>query len=132
MAIAEARVVLVRDVAAGEAVGYGGEQTMTRPSRIATLGAGYADGYHRISGSSDTHLGGRVAVNGQIAPLVGRVSMDLMTADVTDLPSVVRGDWVELFGLTIPVDEAAAVSGTLGYEFLTGLGRRYERRYVGG
>jgi alanine racemase len=131
VATAEARVLLVRDVAAGEAVGYGGEQTMTRPSRIATLGAGYADGYHRITGSSDTRLGGRVAIDRRIAPLVGRVSMDLMTADVTDFPNVARGDWVELFGPTIPVDEAAAVAGTIGYEFLTGLGRRYERRYVG-
>lgn len=131
VATAEGRILLVRDVPAGEAVGYGGEQTMVRASRIATIGAGYADGYHRVAGSSDRRPGGRVAIRGGIAPLVGRVSMDLMTADVTDLPDVGRGDWVELFGPTIPVDEAAAVAGTIGYEFLTGLGRRYHRRYVG-
>jgi alanine racemase len=127
---AEARVLLVRDVPAGETVGYGGEERMKRQSRIATISAGYADGYHRVAGSSDRRRGGRVAIGGHVVPLVGRVSMDLMTADVTDLPGVSRGDWVELFGATIPVDEAAAFAGTIGYEFLTGLGRRYHRRYV--
>jgi alanine racemase len=58
--------------------------------------------------------------------------MDLMTVDVTDIPRVMRGDWAELFGPHMPVDDVARHAGTIGYELLTGLGRRYERRYVGG
>jgi alanine racemase len=70
-------------------------------------------------------------VRGRFAPLVGRVSMDLMTVDVSDVAGVRRGDWAELFGLNVPVDEVAAHAGTIGYELLTALGRRYARRYVG-
>ena len=57
--------------------------------------------------------------------------MDLLAVDVTDIPGAARGDWAELFGPHVPVDEVATLAGTVGYEFLTGLGRRYERRYVG-
>ena len=64
--------------------------------------------------------------------MVGRVSMDLMVADVTDIPGAARGDWAELFGPTILIDDVADRAGTIGYELLTGLGRRYRRRYLGG
>jgi alanine racemase len=126
---AEARIVQVRDALPGETVGYGAAETLRRNTRIAVLAAGYADGYHRLAGASDRHGGAAVAIRGGIAPLLGRVSMDLIAADVTDIPGAARGDWAELFGPAIPVDAVATRAGTIGYELLTGLGRRYVRHY---
>lgn len=131
VATAEAMVLRVRDTAAGETVGYGATWTATAPARIAILAAGYADGYHRASSSSDDRNGARVFIRGALAPIVGRVSMDLIAVDVTNIPDTGRGDWAELFGPHVPVDEVAAFAGTIGYELLTGLGARYARRYVG-
>jgi alanine racemase len=131
VATAEARVLMVREMAAGETVGYGATETRGGPARIAILCAGYADGYHRAASSRDGRPGARVFVRGRFAPLIGRVSMDLMAVDVTAIHGVTRGDWAELFGPNVPVDEVAAHAGTIGYELLTGLGRRYARRYVG-
>jgi alanine racemase len=128
----EARVLQIREAKRGETVGYGATEALKRPSRIAILGCGYADGYHRRAGSSDRRSGARAYVNGRDAPLVGRVSMDLIAVDVTDVPGVARGDWVELFGANVPVDEVAGNAGTIGYELLTGLGRRLPRSYLGG
>ena len=127
----EARVLQVREAKRGETVGYGAAETLKRPSRIAILGVGYADGYHRRAGSSDRRPGARAYVRGRDAPLVGRVSMDLIAVDVTDIPGVARGDWVELFGANVPVDEVAGHAGTIGYELLTGLGRRCRGAYLG-
>ena len=132
VATLEARVLQVRDAKRGETIGYGAGETLKQASRIAILGIGYADGYHRAAGSADGRPGARAFVHGRSAPLAGRVSMDLITIDVTDIPGVQRGDWVELFGPNVPVDEVAAHAGTIGYELLTGLGGRFERRYVGG
>jgi alanine racemase len=129
---AEARVLAVREVDEGEAVGYGLSERVKRTSRIAILAAGYADGYHRRAGSSDDRKGAHVYIRGRPAPLVGRVSMDLMAADVTDIRAVTRGDWAELFGSSVPIDDLARTAGTIGYELLTGLGRRYARQYLGG
>jgi len=129
---AEARVLAVREVDEGEAVGYGSSERVKRTSRIAILAAGYADGYHRRAGSSDDRKGAHVYIRGRPAPLVGRVSMDLMAADVTDIRAVTRGDWAELFGSSVPIDDLARTAGTIGYELLTGLGRRYARQYLGG
>ena len=129
---AEAMVLRVRDTAAGETVGYGATWTALAPARIAILAAGYADGYHRASSSSDDRKGARVFIRGAFAPIVGRVSMDLIAVDTTHVPGVRRGDWAELFGPNVPVDEVAAYAGTIGYELLTGLGPRYRRQYVGG
>jgi alanine racemase len=126
---AEARVVQVREGEPGETVGYGGAETLKRRARLAVLSAGYADGYHRMAGSSDARPGARVYLRGKFAPLIGRVSMDLITADVTAIPDAARGDWAELFGPHVPVDEAAGHAGTMGYEMLTGIGRRYDRTY---
>ncbi len=119
-------IVQVREVAAGEAVGYGAAWTARRPSRIATLAAGYADGLPRAIG------GGSVALwAGETAcPLVGRVSMDLITADVTDLAQV--PDHLEILNARQGVDDLAGAAGTIGYEILTSLGGRYERVYLGG
>jgi len=127
----EARIAQVRDADAGETVGYGATETLKRRSRVAVLAAGYADGYHRLAGSSDARPGARVFLHGRFAPLVGRISMDLMAIDVTGIPEARRGDWAELFGPHVQVDEAAGHAGTIGYEFLTGLGPRYERIYLG-
>jgi alanine racemase len=127
----EATVLQVREVKRGDTVGYGATEATARASRVAIVGIGYADGYHRRAGSSDTRAGARVHVRGRYAPLIGRISMDLMAIDVTDVPGVARGDAVELIGPHVPVDEVAGHAGTIGYEILTSLGRRYERAYVG-
>jgi len=128
----EARVLQVRDSRSGETVGYGATETLGRPSRLAILAAGYADGYPRHASSSDAKPGARAFLHGLSAPLVGRVSMDLVTVDVTEVPGARRGDWAELFGPNIPVDEVAERAGTIGYELLTRLGHRYHRTYLGG
>ncbi len=129
---AEAMVLQVRDVAAGETVGYGATWTAPAPARIAILAAGYADGYHRAASASDDRKGSRVRIGGAFAPIVGRVSMDLIAVDVTHVPGIARDDWAELFGPNVPVDEVAGLAGTIGYELLTGIGSRYRRTYVGG
>jgi alanine racemase len=127
---AEARILQVRDVRKGETVGYGRTETLKRDSRLAILAAGYADGYVRSGGSSDARPGAWAFVAGRRAPFVGRVSMDLIAVDVTDIPGVEPGQKAELFGHNVPVDEIAAAAGTIGYEFLTGLSRRAERVYT--
>lgn len=132
VATLEARIVRVRDVPEGAAVGYGAAFVARRPSRIAVLSAGYADGYLRRAGASDAGPGAMAAVGGVAVPLAGRVSMDLIAVDVTDAPpdAVHVGAWVELFGPTIPIGDVAAAAGTIDYELLTSLGARADRRYV--
>ena len=124
----EARVIQVRSVAAGAGVGYGHAFTAARPSRIATLAMGYADGWPR-------RLGGRSSASfeGRAAPIVGRVSMDSLTVDVTDLPpgAVREGGFAELIGPHAPLEAVAEAAGTIPYEILTGLGPRLGRVYVG-
>lgn len=134
VATASARVLTVRVAEAGETVGYGATQTLTRRSRLALLAAGYADGYPRLAGSESPHGPARAWIAGYEVPLVGRVSMDLIAVDVTDVPEELceRGAWVELFGPHIAIDSVARHAETIGYELLTGLGRRYARRYVNG
>jgi alanine racemase len=130
----QARVVQVRPVAKGETVGYGGAWTAKRASRVAVVAVGYADGYPRAAGTSDGASGGEAIVAGKHCPLAGRISMDLMAIDVTDLPDgdVRRGEYATLIGGDITVDDVAAFGGTIGYEVLTRLGRRYHRVYRGG
>jgi len=127
----ESRILQVRDVPAGDTVGYGAAETMERDSRVAIASIGYADGYLRAKGGSDRTPGAPVAVAGHRCRLVGRVSMDLIAIDVTDVPAeaVRRGDWVELFGPTVSIDEVAHYGGTIGYELLTGLSPRAARVY---
>lgn len=129
----EAEILQVRQSPEGETLGYGAGETLRRPSRIAVAAIGYADGYPRMLGSSDRLTGAEVFIAGCRAPLLGRVSMDLITIDVTDLPAgaVKRGDQVELFGPRLPVDEVARIGQTIAYELLTGLSRRAVRTYVG-
>ena len=122
----EARIIQVRKVVPGETVGYGAAETVKRPTEIAIISLGYADGYIRQSGGSDMVKGAAAFVNGQPAHLLGRVSMDLIAVDVTGTGAR-RGDFVELIGPNVPVDRVAAHAGTIGYELLTGLSRRAER-----
>ncbi len=119
------QVMALRDVPAGASVGYGATWTAARPSRIATVPMGYGDGYPRHAPS-----GTPVLVADQRAALVGRVSMDLLTVDVTDLAGVEVGAEVELWGRNLPVGEVARAAGTIGYELLAGLPRRLRREYV--
>ncbi|MEJ6479071.1 MAG: alanine racemase [Octadecabacter sp.] len=116
-------VVQIRNVEAGETVGYSNSWTAQRDSRIATLAAGYADGILRA-------LSGNVTLwhGDQPCPLVGRVSMDLLTVDVTDLAETPQT--LSLLSATQTVDDLAALAGTIGYEILTSLGPRYQRRYA--
>jgi alanine racemase len=130
----KARIVQIRNVERGDSVGYGGTWTARRPTRLAIVSAGYADGYFRAAGSNDGTRGAEVVVAGKRCPIAGRVSMDLMAVDVTDLEknAVRRGHMATLIGEGITVDELAHHFGTIGYEVLTGLGPRYARVYKGG
>ena len=127
----QARVVQVRTVPKGETVGYNATWTAKHPARLAVVAVGYADGYPRSASATDAAPGADVIVGGTRCPLAGRVSMDLLAVDITALPerSVRRGDLVTLIGGEIGVDALAAAAGTIAYEILTGLGRRYQRAY---
>jgi alanine racemase len=117
-----APVLAVRTVAAGEAIGYGQAWQAKRESRIATLAIGYGDGYPRQAPN-----GTPIWLNGQTVPLAGRVSMDMLMVDVTDLERVAVGDRAELWGKQLSVDRVARSVGTIGYELLTRLTARVER-----
>ena len=128
-----ARILQVKDAPAGAPVGYGATFTTARPSRIATIACGYADGFLRaLSG-----LAGKPGPVGYIGdhpvPVIGRVSMDLITLDVTDVPitEAKRGAWVEVMGGRVTVDDLTDRAGTIGYELLARLGRRVHRVYLG-
>jgi alanine racemase len=127
-----ATIQQIRWIEAGMTCGYNAQWTAKRPTRLATLIIGYADGLPRGAGATDARPGAEVAIAGRRAPLVGRVSMDLAIVDVTDLPeeSARVGDPVELFGGSIDLDDFASRSGTIGYHLLTSLGPRYQRTYV--
>lgn len=115
-------VIQTREVAEGEAVGYGCTWVAERPSVIATVSGGYADGLLRsLSGKAQLWDGDTPC------PLVGRVSMDLITVDITDLPEVPRA--LDILGPNQGVDALAGIAGSIGYEILTALGPRYVRRY---
>jgi alanine racemase len=122
----EARVLQIRALTEDAWVGYGATWRARAPARIATLGAGYADGYPRA-------LGGRgfAFAAGRRVPVVGRVSMDLTTIDVTEIPAdaLAVGDYVDLLGGGVPFEEAAELAGTISYELLTGLAPRLVRRW---
>ncbi len=129
----EARIVAMREVAPPATVGYGASWRARRNSRIATVPIGYADGYPRRLGNRSRAVVVDGPAKGAVMPLAGRVSMDLITLDATALPENVcrPGMAVELIGPDCPVDDLAAMSDTIGYELLTGLGRRVPRHYVG-
>jgi alanine racemase len=128
------RVAQVRKVAAGDSVGYGAAWTAKRPAKIAVVSIGYADGLMRNLSGRDEHEGAQAIVANWPCHLAGLISMDLLAVDVSDLPEGVpaRGELVTLIGEGITVDAVAARAGTIGYEVLTSLGRRYLRLYKGG
>ncbi len=130
----KARIVQIRNIERGDTVGYGGTWTARRPTRLAIVSAGYADGYFRAASANDGTRGAEVIVAGRRCPIAGRVSMDLIAVDITDLPPIGarRGHMVTLLGEGITVDELAHHFGTIGYEVLTSLGPRYARIYKGG
>jgi alanine racemase len=117
-------LIAVREVAVGESVGYGASWVAERPTRIGTISCGYADGYPRTAPA-----GTPVLVGGQRAPLVGRVSMDMLTVDLSAVPAAQVGTPVELWGAQLPVDEVASACGTIGYELLSKLTARVPRRH---
>jgi alanine racemase len=122
-------VLAVKDLPAGALVGYGGMYRTTQPTRIAVLAAGYADGIpHRLSNK------GRVIANGHLAPIIGAVSMDLTTIDITHCPPLATGDAVTLLGteggVTIDAQQIARVAGTISYSVLCGIHARVKRVYL--
>lgn len=120
-----ATMMQVRQANKGESVGYGASYRLKRPSLLGTAALGYADGIFRSLSNS-----GSVAIGTARAPMVGRVSMDLVTVDLTDIPTAVHaGTEVELFGQTISLEEIAAAGNTIAYEVLTSLSRRARRHY---
>ena len=129
----KARIIQVRQVGRGETVGYGATWTARRETRLAIISAGYADGYFRAGGSNDGTRGADVVIAGKRCPVAGRISMDLVAVDVTDLPpnAARRGQLATLIGDGITVDELAKHFGTIGYEVLTSIGARYARIYKG-
>jgi alanine racemase len=128
------RVVQLRALARDQAIGYGATWTARRNSRIAVVALGYANGLLRAGSASDQHPGGAAIVAGKRCPIVGRISMDLLMLDITDLPdgAVRRGDFTTLIGGELGIDEVAASAGTIGYEILTRLGMRCHLDYRGG
>ncbi len=127
------RIIQVRPVNKGETVGYGAAFTAARPSRVAVVAVGYADGFLRSASAARGKPAAEVIVAGKRCPLAGRVSMDLLAVDVSDLAegAARRGDLATLIGDGVNVDDLAAAMGTIGYEVLTNLGRRYHRVYKG-
>ncbi len=130
----KARIVQIRNIERGETVGYGGTWTARRPTKLAIVSSGYADGYFRAASANDGTRGAEVVVAGKRCPVAGRISMDLTAIDITDLPqnAARRGHMVTLIGEGITVDELAHHFGTIGYEVLTSLRSRYARVYKGG
>ena len=127
------RILQIRNVERDATVGYGATWTAKRPTRIAVVALGYADGLVRVGGGSDERPGGAAIIAGHRCPIVGRISMDLLCADITDIPAgtVHRGDHATLIGGDIGVDEVAAAAGTIGYEILTRVGPRCHLVYRG-
>lgn len=125
----KSHVIMVKTIPEGASVGYGASFTAKRDTRVATIPAGYADGYPRSLSNR-----GYVLINGRKAPVIGRVCMDQFMADVTDIPGVIKGDEVILIGRsddqTVTMEELSALSGRFNYEFACGISKRVPRRYI--
>ncbi len=117
--ILSTRLIGVRSLRPGDAVGYGSRFVAQRPTRIGVVACGYADGYPRHAPD-----GTPVVVSGVRVPMAGRVSMDMITVDLTAAPQADVGSPVELWGSQVPIDEVATVSGTVGYELMCALAPR--------
>ena len=130
----EARIIQVREVESGTQVGYNGRWTAKGRRKLATISLGYADGYPRNGSWTDATTGGSALLDGVLCPFVGTVSMDLIIIDVTGAPAgaAQRGASVTLIGGPLDLETVGVGAKTIGYEILTSLGRRYQRRYIGG
>jgi alanine racemase len=128
------RILQVRDTAPGETIGYGATRTLKKPTRVAVVSVGYADGFFRALSTKDGKEGFLAYAGSHPAPILGRVSMDLITVDVSRVPEEIaqRGAFVELIGPNVSAQTMAHHAGTIDYEVLTNLGRRALRRYIGG
>jgi alanine racemase len=126
-------ILQVKEARTGETVGYGATHSLSRDSRLAIIGHGYADGFFRSLSASNARPGGKVAIRGQICPVIGRISMDLTIVDITDLGHDIPdpGEGAEVLGKLIGIDDQADAGGTIGYEILTSLKGRYSRTYIG-
>lgn len=127
------RILQIRHVEKGATVGYGATWTAKRASRVAIAALGYADGVPRAASIGDRAQYAVASIAGQRCPIVGRISMDLIGLDITELPDGVihRGDMATFIGDGLTIDDLAAVGGTIGYEILTHLGPRCHRVYKG-
>jgi alanine racemase len=121
----QGKIAQVRDIDTPQSVGYGAAHRVTGPTRVATVAAGYADGLPRSLSGQGTAYIGEIS-----APMIGRVSMDLVTLDISEAADVKPGDMVDFIGPYNDLDAVAAAAGTIGYEILTGIGRRSRRRYI--
>jgi len=120
------RVLQVRNAQKNETIGYGASHKFDKKTQVATLALGYADGFLRaLSGKAKLYY------NGMPCDVLGRVSMDLTSIDVSHIPNIKQGDWVEILGPHQSVDDLADAAGTIGYEILTSLSQRYKRHYIG-
>ncbi|MFM7083634.1 MAG: alanine racemase [Hyphomicrobium sp.] len=127
-----ARILQIKEIPEGTSVGYSSSWKAYRKSRIAVVALGYADGIPRSLSSTNSLKGGSVKIHGSICPIVGRVSMDLITVDVTDCTDdIERGEFAEIIYLNKSLEEFGSEAGTIGYEILTRLGKRYDRIYYG-
>lgn len=126
-------VLQVTEGRTGETVGYGAAYSLSRNSKLAILGYGYADGYFRSESGTNQRPGGKVFIRGKLCPVLGKISMDLTVVDVTELGSdlPMPGEGAEILGPNISVDDQSDWGGTIGYEFLTSLKGRYTRNYIG-
>ncbi len=130
----DAPIIQIREVEAGMQAGYNHRWTARRKSRLVTVSCGYADGYPRNASATDDAPGGEALIGDVLCPFVGTVSMDLIIIDATDAPESAcrRGAPVTLIGGMLDIDRVGQSARTIGYELLTGLGRRYRRAYIGG
>lgn len=118
-------ILSIQDIQAGEAIGYGSLYVTHTVERIAVIACGYADGYPRQREENRY-----VIIRGKRAPIVGNISMDMMTVNIGEIPEARVGDPVELWGKALPVNEVAALHGTIGYELLANLNERVPRTYI--
>lgn len=122
-----ARILQIRECKKGKTIGYGASHTFEKDTRTATIALGYADGFFRAhSGKAITYY------KGQPCPILGRVSMDLVTIDISNIKGETpkQNDYVEILGSNQNIDDLAETAGTIGYEILTSLGHRYKREYI--
>ncbi|WP_137151529.1 alanine racemase [Devosia sp. FKR38] len=126
-------IIQVKEARTGETVGYNASYSLSRDSRLAIVAHGYADGFFRSLSGSNARPGGKVAIRGKLCPVVGKVSMDQIVVDITELgPNIPEpGEGAEVLGALIGADDQADAGGTIGYEVLTSLKGRYSRNYVG-